>query len=356
MVMKSSRRVKSVKKQRNVKRSRVSRKTSKSKVSKRKNSKTNRRKKRTKTKKKKHIMKGGRLFDNYENSLDNYKDLTYDYSLMKIDLELNIKQKEFEKINFPKIQNDIIIEPLTIILKKLKPIEYRTTVNIQTLKTELINLRERQYILSTNMYNPTQVPRQCAYYKPIQGQCNGFAKIQESSYCQKHECTYIGLDDIKCYGRKMSDKPRCEHHLKIDQIQKQETEKLKEFYDTYNIRLIKRAEMKIKELTLADEKLSNIETLKQTMTKLNIDKELLKFYKCKQLNKYNVNSFIDTIIITTKTNRGKESFELKIERNADIKSLLISPSNRNVKDKILSILKKIIKLKPAIESLSTSLK
>jgi hypothetical protein len=59
MVMKSSRRVKSVKKQRNVKKSRVSRKTSKSKVSKRKNGKTNRRKKRTKTKKKKHIMKGG---------------------------------------------------------------------------------------------------------------------------------------------------------------------------------------------------------------------------------------------------------------------------------------------------------
>ena len=95
--MKSSRRVKSVKKQRNVKRSRVSRKTSKSKVSKRKNSKTNRRKKRTKTKKKKHVMKGGRLFDNYGTLLDDYKSLTYAASCQKIDLELNIKRKEFER-------------------------------------------------------------------------------------------------------------------------------------------------------------------------------------------------------------------------------------------------------------------
>ena len=75
-----------------------------------------------------------------------------------------------------------------------------------------------------------------------------------------------------------------------------------------------------------DKKISYI--INKTMMRINLDKPLL----------------------------SGSSFELKIERNADIKSLLISPSNINVKYKILSILKTIIKLKPAIKSLSTSLK
>lgn len=114
--MKSSRRVKSVKKQRNVKRSRVSRKTSKSKVSKRKNSKTNRRKKRTKTKKKKHVMKGGAdigIIDKFKFELENKQQLTVDSvkdltPVIKINniAVTNIEKKTFILFIYNKLYTD----------------------------------------------------------------------------------------------------------------------------------------------------------------------------------------------------------------------------------------------------------
>ena len=102
MVMKSSRRVKSVKKQRNVKKSRVSRKTSKSKVSKRKNGKTNRRKKRTKTKKKKHIMKGGKHLVNYGSIITEILETDMSRSLTK-DYKKSTHSKYIEDVGTKKL-------------------------------------------------------------------------------------------------------------------------------------------------------------------------------------------------------------------------------------------------------------
>jgi len=98
--MKSSRRVKSVKKQRNVKRSRVSRKTSKSKVSKRKNGKTNRRKKtrKTKTRKNMKVMKGGeKWYDDYYNKSESFTTAPKGLPANVLPNEINAINKELKK-------------------------------------------------------------------------------------------------------------------------------------------------------------------------------------------------------------------------------------------------------------------